>query len=153
MNGDPITARAWVAASPEDLYALLADLREHWRLAGGWVEALALEDDRGVVRVRGPLGLARTVHTQVVQADEPALLAGEARLGATRARVCWTLDADGPGTWVTLSAELLEAGLADRALLALGGRRWLRGRFAATVLRLGENVTKSSSAPLRVAVG
>jgi hypothetical protein len=38
---------------------------------------------------------------------------------------------------VTLRADVLAAAAPDRALLALGGARWLRSRFAATLERLG----------------
>jgi hypothetical protein len=150
---EAIVARAWVPTPAEDIYALLADLREHWRLAGRWVTARELAADGGVVQLRGPLGLRRTARTTVVRTEPPLLLAGEARLGPTRAAVSWILDSDGAGTWVTLRADVLATGRLDRVLLALGGRRWLRARFAVTLRRLAQHAAHASPRRARVAVG
>lgn len=133
----PLVARRHVPRPPEDLYAQLADLRGHWRLAGRWVRPLELRGDGGVVQVRGPLGLRRTIATRLTEARPPECVAGEARIGATRAAIRWELERDGAGTVVTLRADVLAAAAPDRALLALGGARWLRSRFAATLERLG----------------
>jgi hypothetical protein len=132
-----IAARRHVPRPRAELYAHLADLRSHWRLAGRWVEPIELREDGGVVRVVGPAGLHRTIHTSLTDARPPECVAGEARIGGTRAAIQWLLEEDGAGTIVTLRADVLEAGALDRALLALGGRRWMQGRFAATLQRLG----------------
>jgi hypothetical protein len=132
-----IAARRHVPRPRAELYAHLADLRSHWQLAGRWVEPIELRDDGGVVRVVGPAGLHRTIHTSLTDARPPECVAGEARIGGTRAAIQWLLEEDGAGTIVTLRADVLEAGALDRALLALGGRRWMQGRFAATLQRLG----------------
>jgi hypothetical protein len=153
MAGRPIIATARLESRPQAVYALLSDLGEHWRLADPWVDPVELGPDGGVVRLTGPLGISRTVRTRVVHTEAPVLLAGEAALGATRAAVRWRLVADGEGTRVELRADVLEAGFADRLLLALGGRRWLRGRFRATLRRLAAAVANSPHAALGVAVG
>lgn len=132
----PILAQAEVALPRGELFALLADLREHWRLTGPWVQVLRVDADSGVVRVRAPLGFARTVHTRVLSSEPPSGLAGEAVAGETRAAVSWTLEDRGAVTLVTLRADLISAGRADRVLLALGGRHWLRRRLSATLARL-----------------
>lgn len=132
-----IAARRHVPRPREELYALLADLRGHWQLAGRWVQPLELREDGGVVRVLGPAGLHRTVHTTLTDLRAPECVAGEARIGRTRAAIQWLLEEDGGGTVVTLHADVLEAGALDRAMLALGGRRWMQSRFAATLEQLG----------------
>lgn len=132
-----IEARRHVLRPRDELYAQLADLRGHWRLAGRWVQPLELREDGGVVRVLGPAGLHRTIHTRLTDLRAPECVAGEARIGRTRASIRWLLEEDGAGTLVTLSADVLDAGALDRAILALGGRRWMQGRFAATLHRLG----------------
>jgi hypothetical protein len=132
-----VVARRHVARQRDELFAVLADLRGHWQLAGRWVEPLELRDDGGVVRVRGPLGLHRTIATTLTDVRPPECVAGEATIGATRARIEWLLEADGAGTLVTLRAHVLAAGALDRVLLALGGARWMQGRFGATLERLG----------------
>jgi hypothetical protein len=132
-----VAAKRRVPRPREELYALLADLRSHWDLAGRWVEPLELRDDGGVVRVRGPLGLHRTIHTTLLEARAPESVFGEAQIGRTRAQIRWLLQPDGAGSVVTLRADVMEAGPLDRALLALGGRRWMQSRFAATLKRLG----------------
>jgi hypothetical protein len=133
----PVIARAEVAIPREELYALLADLRTHWRIAGGWVEPLELGDHGGVVRIRGPLGLRRTARTALRERVPGERLAGEAAVGRTRAAISWTLESASPTTVVTLRADVTHATPLDRALLALGGRRWLANRFARTLQRLG----------------
>jgi hypothetical protein len=132
-----VAARRHVPRPREELYALLADLRRHWDLAGRWVEPLVLRADGGVVRVRGPLRLHRTMTTTLTDVRAPERVVGEARIGRTRARISWLLEARDGGTIVTLQADVLEAGTFDRALLALGGRCWMQSRFAATLKRLG----------------
>ena len=132
-----IAARRHVSRPRAELYEQLADLRSHWQLAGRWVQPLELREDGGVVKVLGPAGLHRTIHTTLTGLREPECVAGEARIGRTRASIQWLLEADGAGTLVTLRADVLEAGPLDRAMLALGGRRWMQGRFAATLQRLG----------------
>jgi hypothetical protein len=132
-----IAARRHVPLGRHELYERLADLRGHWQLAGRWVEPIELREDGGVVRVRGPAGLHRTIHTTLTDAREPECVAGEARIGGTRAAIQWLLEEDGTGTNVTLRADILEAGALDRALLTLGGRHWMQRRFAATLQRLG----------------
>lgn len=132
-----VHARRHVPRPREELFALLAHLPGHWRLAGRWVEPLELRGDGGIVRVRGPLGLHRTIHTRLIEARPPEMVFGEARIGATRAQIRWELQADGDATQVTLRADVLEASRLDRTLLALGGARWMQGRFAATLKRLG----------------
>lgn len=133
----PIEARAAVAAPPETLYAHLVDLRDHWRLAGRWVDPVELRHDGGTVRLRGPLGAGRTVRTRLLVTVAPTRVAGEAAVGRTRASISWTLVPAGAGTLVSLRAELLETTPLDRLLLTFGGRAWLRRRFAATLRRLG----------------
>src|ERR687886_2366634 len=151
-----IEAAALVPAPPEDVFAFLTDLRNHWRLADRFVEVVTLEASDGVhadggkVRVRGPLGLRRTATTRVVAARAPRLMIGTAELeGGTRARVSWVIAARLRSTRVRLAAEIERAGPLDRLLLALGGRWWLRRRFASTLERLaGELEARSSlSAP------
>jgi hypothetical protein len=132
-----IEATRRVPRPREELYAQLADLRGHWRLAGRWVRPLVLEDGGGVVRVRGPLGLHRTITTRLTETRPPECVAGEAVTRGTRARISWDLEDAGDATVVTLRADVLSASPADRALLAAGGAWWMRTRFVSTLKRLG----------------
>ena len=128
-------------AAQADVYAFLADLENHWRMAGRFVEVVELRGpvgarDGGRVRIRAPLGLRRTAVTEVVETREPEWLRGCAEVGRTQARVRWTLrPADGM-TDVRLEAAVVRAGAVDRILLALGGRWWLRRRFRSTLEHL-----------------
>jgi hypothetical protein len=133
----PVVARVELALPRERIYERLADLRRHWALAGRWVAPLAVHDDGAVVRLRGPLGVRRTARTSLDARVVPSRIAGTARVGATVAEISWTLDAIGPcSTAVTLRADLARTAAIDRLVLALGGRRWLRARFAATLRAL-----------------
>lgn len=140
-----VGATALVPAPPEEVFAFLADLGNHWIVADRFVEVVDLfrpEGQRaegGAVRLRGPLGVRRTVTTRVVAVKPPRLLIGTAEIGeSTRARVSWTLASHSGSTRVRLAAAVERASGLDRALLALGGRWWLRRRFAATLEGLVE---------------
>lgn len=157
-----VEAMALVPAPAEDVFAFLADLGNHWIVADRFVEVIDLHRggdgraDGGAVRLCGPLGMRRTVVTRVVAAKEPRLLIGTAEVGrGTRARVTWSLAGHLDSTRVRLAASVERAGPIDRALLALGGRRWLRRRFAATLEGLAEEFvgragedSEPSAAPL-----
>lgn len=134
-----IQASRVVAASPEAVFAFLSDFENHWKLTGRWVEAVAIEDSKGSVRIHGPLGLRRTARTTVVDAEPSHVMHGTAELsGGTVALVAWELGEDARGTAVRLSAEVQRAALPDRMLLALGGQRWMKRRFDAILARLDE---------------
>ena len=143
-----IEAQAVVRADAAAVFDYLARLDNHWRLMDGSVEVVSLDGDgeggpdRAVVRLHGPLGIGRTVHTRVVEADRPRLLRGVAQIGGgpggedTKGEVTWTFEPDGTGTLVRLEATVVNVATADRAILALGGRSWLQARFRAALARL-----------------
>jgi uncharacterized protein YndB with AHSA1/START domain len=145
-----IEAEALIDARPEAVFDYLARLDHHWQLMDGSVEVLSLDGDgdggpdQAVVRLHGPLGLGRTAHTQVLEAERPKLLRGRASIGrrsdggrVTEGEVTWTLEQTGAErTRVHLSATVLSASLADRVVLALGGRAWMQARFRAALSRL-----------------
>jgi hypothetical protein len=131
-----VEAAALVPAPAEEVFAFLADLGNHWMVTDRFVQVIELNEpgDGGRVRLRGPLGVRRTVTTRVVASKAPRLLIGTAEIGPhTRARVSWSLASHGESTRVRLAAAVERAGVLDRALLALGARRWLEGRFEATL--------------------
>jgi hypothetical protein len=132
----PVVARAVVAVARDELYARLADLPSHWRIAGRWVEPIELDEDGGLVRLRGPFGVVRVVRTSLDERAPPRRLAGTAVVGGTEARIAWTLDEEDGSTLVTLRADLVRITPWDRMILVAFGRRWLAGRFRATLSRL-----------------
>jgi hypothetical protein len=123
-------------------------LRNHWRLEDRFVALGGLDGSgphgptAGSVRIHGPLGLSRMAKTRVLAAEAPGssgpgTLSGRADVGpGTVGRVAWTIERNGEGSLVTLSAAVEVATWGDRALLALGGRRWLERLFANAVQRL-----------------
>ncbi len=140
-----IAASATVPAPPEQVFAFLVDLENHWRLADPFIEVVRLDrapDGRangGRVRMRGPLGVRRTAATRVLAAEAPRLMVGTAELGrGTRAFVRWKLGVGDGGARVRLEATLDRRGWLDRLLLVLGGRAWLERRFVAVLQRLAE---------------
>jgi hypothetical protein len=142
-----IAAQTVVRAPVDAVWALLADLREHWLLADRWTEVLRVDADGGTILLRGPLGVRRTVDVRVTERVAPTELQGLALLGdATAAQVQWTLEPiDEANTRVMLRADVLSARVGDRVLLALGARQWLRWRFGVTLRRLNERVTELPS--------
>ena len=145
-----IEAEALIDARPEAVFDYLARLDHHWQLMDGSVEVLSLDGDgdggpdQAVVRLHGPLGLGRTAHTQVLEAERPKLLRGRASIGrrsdggrVTEGEVTWHLTpSDDGGTRVRLAASVLSASAGDRVVLVLGGRAWMRARFQAALSRL-----------------
>jgi uncharacterized protein YndB with AHSA1/START domain len=148
-----IEAVALVPAAPEEVFAFLSDLSNHWWLLDSQVDVLELDGtppDRAIVRLRGPLGVRRTVRTHVTAARNPRLIIGIAELGdGTRARVSWTLGGRLRETRVRLAAEVEHASAFDRMLLALGGRTWLERRFAFGLERLAQRFATPQSMPPR----
>jgi hypothetical protein len=149
-----IDAAGFVPATPERVFEFLAALENHWELADRFIDVLELDRppadapgaQGGRVQMQGPLGLSRTATTRVLAADPPREMRGTADVGrGTRARVTWSLAPTGTGTWVSLSARVESASPLDRALLALGGRLWLRRRFSAVIGRLHERFAAAGS--------
>jgi carbon monoxide dehydrogenase subunit G len=141
-----------IAAPRDDLFAFLADLENHWRLTGRGVEVVELAGPQGartggVVRLCGPLGIRRTVATQVVEVDAPSSMKGSARLGSgTEATVRWRLESlCGAKTRVLLEAEVSRVGLLDRLLLLAGGARWMRRLVVSVLSRLARVATSSEA--------
>jgi carbon monoxide dehydrogenase subunit G len=149
-------AQREVHAPPAEVFAFLADLETHWQLADRFIEVVSLERPSaggpaygGVVRMRGPLGLARTARTRVVEAHPPGRLAGTAAVGrATLARVSWTLTQHGDGTRVRLDASIEHTSSLDRLMLAAGGRRWLGRRFESILDTLACRFGAEAQAPV-----
>ncbi len=137
-----IAAGATVPARQADVFAFLAEWQNHWELTAAKIELIELDEasdgpPRGVVRIRGPLGLRRTAVTRVITVREPTLIAGVAELGRrTTAHVRWQLRPAGTRTHVVLAASVASAGPLDRLLLRLGGRVWMQRLFARTLTLL-----------------
>lgn len=143
-----VSAERMVDAPQEAAFAYLADLEQHWQLADRFIEVVSLERLApggpavgGVVRMRGPLGLRRSVRTLVVDSEAPTRLSGTAEVGRrTRARVTWTLRPSARGTVVRLDAVVERTGPVDAMLLAAGGRAWMRRRFVRLLETLARQV-------------
>ena len=152
-----IEAAGYIPAPPPRVFAFLADLENHWHLADPFIEIVSLErpsPDAGAhggrIRMHGPFGLALTAVTRVLEATPAESMSGSAHVGrSTRARVRWGLTPHHGGTWVDLSAELEQADVVDRLVLALGARTWFRRRFAAVIRRLGDRFSTTMAAEPR----
>ncbi|HEX8207592.1 MAG TPA: SRPBCC family protein [Solirubrobacteraceae bacterium] len=126
-----------VAAPPDEVFAYLADFPRHWNLLPGVVDVVEADDTGALLRLHGPLGVRRTVRTRVTRAHPPLELAGRARTAdGSVAVVRWALSPVGGQTRVRLSAEVERTSKLDRALLAMGGERWLDRALARAVARL-----------------
>jgi uncharacterized protein YndB with AHSA1/START domain len=135
-----VNATRLIKADQERVFEFLSDLSNHWQLADGAISVVSVAPgDGGRVRMRGPLGVRRTVDTSVEVVDPPRAIAGSAAIGyRTHARVSWTLVPLADGTQVELTAQVERAAPLDRLLLAAGGRVWLEGRFRLILGTLAE---------------
>jgi uncharacterized protein YndB with AHSA1/START domain len=134
-----IAASRTISAPPERVFDFLSDLHNHWRLEPHLVELEHLDPDGdgGRVRLRGPFGLGRTALTRVEKGVPGSRLRGRADIGrGTVGRVAWDIEPAGGGSRVALSAVVERAGLLDRLILGLGGRRYLRQILARTLENL-----------------
>jgi hypothetical protein len=116
--------------TPERVFEFLSDLYNHWQLEDSFIAVNGVGNGGGRILIRGPLGITREARTEVVEAEAPSRLVGRAVLGTTVGEVAWKILPEGDGSLVSLSAEVEGARAGDRLLLVLGGRRWLRRRFA-----------------------
>ena len=123
---------------PDRVFEFLSDLRNHWRLEErAFLELEEVGESSGVIRLRGPIGLSRKVRTRVLEAERPLRVAGRADLrGGTVGLVAWEIRPDVAGARVRLSADVAEASLPDRVLLALGGEAWLGRLFMRALANL-----------------
>jgi Polyketide cyclase / dehydrase and lipid transport len=132
--------RAWreVPDPPERVYKFLSQLDNHWQLGHPQLRLQAVDADGrgGHVVMDGPFGLRRTARTTVTTEERPVRFGGVAVAERTRARVLWSLEPSAAGTRVILQSTILRLGFADRVLLALGGRWWVRRAFRRVLDRL-----------------
>ena len=143
-----------VDAPVADVFAFLVDLRNHWRLAGAWIDVVALTPPDGpatgaTVRLRGPVGLVLAVRTKVEDVEAPSTIRGRGSCGRSRAGVQWRLDdIDDARTRVRVEVRLRRASPVHRLLWGAGGRGWLERRLAATVGGLGRELRAYEREPL-----
>jgi hypothetical protein len=131
-----IAATEEIAAPRETVFGFLASLENHAVLGRDSVELLSVRSRAGganeaVVRLRGPLAIRRTASTAISGTRAPESISGHAWIGPrTRASVAWQIDSAQHGSIVSLRVIVERAGIRDWLLLALGGRWWLKRRFA-----------------------
>jgi Polyketide cyclase / dehydrase and lipid transport len=164
-----ISASTRVRVDAAVAFAFLADPCNHRRLQVPGIRLLTLDDARpdsphgggagvpddapdgvlagGVFSLEGPVGMRRIARTTVTFSQPPHRLAGSARLDSgTEAHVSWTLHPSAAGAvTVELTALLCPIAPIDRLALALGGRRWIRERFARTLRRLASELEHAAA--------
>ena len=139
----PAEASAEVRAPVDEVFAFLADLGNHGRLASRWIEVVTLHPagesaGSATVRLSGPLGLTRTVQTRVDSVTPPSAIRGRGRSGGTQAEVAWTLAPVSGATRVGVEVRLLRASATDRLIWLAFGRAWLARRLQLTVSGLDD---------------
>ncbi len=138
-------AAADVGAPAAEVYDFLSDLGNHWRLASRWIEVVTLKPatgpaDGATVRLSGPLGLSRTVHTRVDASVRPTVVRGQGSSGNTSADVEWQIAERGEGSRVSVEVRMREAELRDRVIWSIGSRAWLSRRLQQTLSELDETL-------------
>jgi hypothetical protein len=121
------------------VYGFLARLENHFRLSDEYLRVEVLRPDRrgATITIRAPGGLRRTARTEVTTALAPRRFGGTVTTcTGTQAGAWWTIEPSAGAARVALEAEIFPRGLADRALLSLGGRWWIERRVRRVVGRL-----------------
>jgi hypothetical protein len=147
----PIVASRHLEAPPEAVSGFLHRLENHARLAPRSVQTLYLHsgpDGRAhaLVQVRGPFGIERTARADLLATPaKSTYVACTAAVGPrTAASVTWLIEADSPGSVVTLCVSVHSAAPLDGLLLRLGARRWLTRHLRAALDRLSEELAPAS---------
>jgi hypothetical protein len=138
-----ISTAATIAAPPEQVFTFLRSLDRHWGLIGGRAEPLRADSDGAgyLLRLRGPLGIRRTVQTHITTLQEPVLLVGRIEAGRrTRATLSWAVRGRGQSSRVVLAAQIDSIGPIDRALLYVGGHWWVRRTLRVALRGLAEEM-------------
>lgn len=148
-----VRATRTIPATPEAIFAFLEEPDRHWQLLGRRLEPLrAYDGERSQVRLRGPLGVRRTLWIRMAVSRPPRELTGhvEAGSGATIGTVRWEIRAtdatDATGATgattsvVELTARTDVAGALDRLLFACGGAHWMRRSLEVTLATLAERM-------------
>jgi carbon monoxide dehydrogenase subunit G len=136
-----IGASRTIARSPQEVFALLSDLRRHWPLLGADLVDAGLVDgtdeDSAELILRGPVpGIERHVITRVTYSHPDTSFGGEATAGPTRAAIDWQLSPDGGGaTLVEFNVGIEPGGVRDRLLVA-AAKPWLQRRCGQVLKRL-----------------
>ena len=126
--------------TPERVFEFLSDLSNHWQLEDAFIGVNGVRAGGAHILIRGPLGISRR-GTPRSSPQLPRRTCARAAVGTrTVGLVAWDIAAAGGGSRVTLSAGVERASLSDRALLVLGGRRWLRRRFEHVLETLGRRL-------------
>ena len=125
-----VRASRTIDASPERVFSFLEEPDRHWQLLGRRLEPLrAYDGERSQARLRGPLGIHRTLWIEMASLRSPSELIGrvEAGRGRTLGTVRWLIGSTGATrSTVELTARTDVAGMLDHLLLLFGGARWLR---------------------------
>jgi hypothetical protein len=142
-DATPISAAASVDRPAARIFEFLSDLDNHWLLGDRFVSLDSVGPGGGRIRIRGPLGISRLARTQIVSTrppteTEPGCLEGRAELDSGSAgRIAWYVAPDGPQrSRVELEAVVERCTGLDRAVLLLGGRRWLHRSLVHTLAGL-----------------
>ncbi|MDO8214082.1 SRPBCC family protein [Conexibacter sp. CPCC 206217] len=138
-----VHATRTIAASPVEIYTFLENPDRHWQLLGRRLQPLRPYDgERSQVRLRGPLGIHRTLWIRMAVSDPPHELVGrvEAGGGTTIGTVRWEIREHTASSSVTLTARTEVAAWLDRLLLVCGGAHWLRRSLEVTLRALDERL-------------
>lgn len=140
-------ARA-VTASPECIFEYLEELERHLELISDRALPESVTPTGSRLRLRGPLGIGRTVSTTLTHSQAPHSIVGRARVGGrTHGTVRWSIEPSGQGSWVQVVAGAETIGLVDRVLLTIGGRRWLERSLELALERLEDRMRAGIAQP------
>lgn len=127
-----------IARPAEAVFAFLADLDNHWRVAGRRVvPAYRLRSPTEATVRFGPPGFRRWADTSIDRTEPPRFIEGSAVSGESDGTTRWRLEPRGADrTHVRFEQELRPRGLRDRLALATAGRIWLPRQYAGVLRRL-----------------
>lgn len=136
-----VRAARSIPGAPERIFRFLESLDHHLDLIDERVDRVASDPAGARVRLRGPLGVRRTIGITLIYADSPDTVVTSVQSeGGTRGAIRWSIQHSDGGSWVQVVGHAGSLAPLDRLLVRLGARRWLTRSLELVLERLDQRM-------------
>lgn len=129
-----------VSASAETVFSFLQRPDHVLELLGPRACMIASSGADARIRLRGRLGVRRTMTATIRYAKPPESIVGRAYAGRSRATMRWSIQRSERRSWVEVAVDAYALAPLDVLLLSLGGRRWLERSLNMALERLDDRM-------------